>query len=169
MTINGDDFLINRSFGDDLRRYSLSNYQPLPSPHVHRGQETTMSITTIQLNSSKILALAVCIADKQMIDLIHLPSDQFLHRIKLDFNENLSYPIDLHFHGYWFAKTCIPYVNIGHCLIGSDGEITRLKLFSQQDNFIRSLRVNPEKKWLLIGRQHALELYSLTNSVLFSS
>src|SRR4051812_32334026 len=98
MTINGDDLLINRSFGDDLRRYSLSNYQLVPSPHVHREQET-MSITTIQLNSSKILALAVCIGDKQMLDLIHLPTDQFLHRIKLDFNENLSYPIDLHFHG----------------------------------------------------------------------
>ena len=167
MTINGDDLLINRSFGDDLRRYSLSNYHLLPSPRVHREQET-MSITTIRLNSSKILALAVCIGDKQMIDLMHLSTDQFLHRIRLDFNENLSYPIDLHFHGFWFAKTCIPYVNIGHCLISSDGQMTRLKLFTNQDNFIRSLRVNAEKKWLLIGRQHALELYSLTNSVLFS-
>lgn len=167
MTINGDDLLINRSFGDDLRRYSLSNYDRLPSTNVYK-QTRDISITTIRLNSNKILALAISISEKQMIDLIHLNTDQFLHRIKLDFNENLSYPIDLHFNGLWFAKTCIPYVNIGHCLISSDGQITRLKLFTNYDNFIRSIRISEERKWLLIGRQHALELYSLTNSGLFS-
>ncbi len=167
MTINGDDLLINRSFGDDLRRYSLSNYNLLPSSRVYK-ENREISITTIRLNSNKILALAISIGEKQMIDLIHLNTNQFLYRIKLDFNENLSYPIDLHFNGLWFAKTSIPYVNIGHCLISSDGQITRLKLFTNQDNFIRSIRINSDRKWLLIGRQHALELYSLTNSRLFS-
>jgi hypothetical protein len=103
-----------------------------------------------------------------MIDLIHLNTDQFLYRIQFDLNENILYPIDLHFHGLWFAKTCIPYVNIGHCLISSNGQITRLKLFSNQDNFIRSLRLSYDNKWLLIGRQHVLELYTLSNSVRFS-
>jgi hypothetical protein len=167
MTVNGDDLIINRSFGDDLRRYSLSNYNRLPSPHVYKENQD-VCVTTIRLNSKKILALAISIGEKQMIDLIDLNTNQFLHRIQLDFNENLSYPIDLHFNGLWFAKTSIPYVNIGHCLISSDGQIKRLKLFTNQDNFIRSFRLSYDRKWLLIGRQHALELYSLTNSVLFS-
>jgi len=167
MTINGDDLLINRSFGDDLRRYSLSNFNLIQSPRVYK-ETKDLCITTIQLNSNKILALAISIGEKQMIDLIHLNTDQFLYRIQFDLNENILYPIDLHFHGLWFAKTCIPYVNIGHCLISSNGQITRLKLFSNQDNFIRSLRLSYDNKWLLIGRQHVLELYTLSNSVRFS-
>ncbi|CAF3861301.1 unnamed protein product [Rotaria sordida] len=167
MAVNGDDLLINRSFGYDLRRYSLVNFNLLQSPHVYK-EKKDLCITTIQLNSNKILALAISIGEKQMIDFIHLNTDELIHRIKLDFNENISYPIDLHCHGLWFAKTCIPYVNIGHCLITSDGQIVRLKLFSNQDNFIRSLRITDDNRWLLIGRQHALELYSLSNNMLFS-
>ncbi|CAF4976714.1 unnamed protein product [Rotaria sp. Silwood1] len=161
MTVNGDDLLINRSFGYDLRRYSLLNFNLLQSPHIYKNIKE-ICITTIRLNSNKILALAISINDKQMIDLIHLNTNQLIHRIKLDFNENISYPIDLHYHGLWFAKTCIPYINIGHCLITSNGQIIRLKLFSNQDNFIRSLRMTDDNRWLLIGRQYALELYSLS-------
>ncbi|CAF2610512.1 unnamed protein product [Rotaria sp. Silwood2] len=167
MTVDGDDLLINRSFGYDLRHYSLSNFNLLQSLRVYKDNKD-ICITTIRLNSNKILALAISIGEKQMIDLIHLNTNQLIHRIKLDLNENISYPIDLHCHGLWFAKTCIPYVNIGHCLITSDGQIVRLKLFSNQDNFIRSLRITDDNKWLLIGRQHALELYSLPNNMLLS-
>ena len=167
MTINGDDLIINRSFGYDLYRYSLTNFRQLSSPHVYKDMKN-LCITTIRLNSNKILALAVSLGEKQMIDFFHLNTDQFLYRIQLDLNENILYPIDLHINGYWFAKTCIPYVNIGHCLISPDGQILRLKLFTSQDNFIRSLRLSSDRKWLVIGRQYALELYSLTNSVLFS-
>ncbi|CAF4103332.1 unnamed protein product, partial [Rotaria sp. Silwood1] len=151
----------NRSFGYDLRPYSLLNFNLLQSPHIYKNIKE-ICITTIRLNSNKILALAISINDKQMIDLIHLNTNQLIHRIKLDFNENISYPIDLHCHGLWFAKTCIPYINIGHCLITSNGQIIRLKLFSNQDNFIRSLRMTDDNRWLLIGRQYALELYSLS-------
>lgn len=161
MTVNGDDLLINRSFGTDLRHYSLSSFNTLPLPNVYK-ETTNLYITTIRLNSDKILALEISIGDKQMIDLVQLNTGQLLHRIKLDLNENILYPADLHSHGLWFAKTCIPYVNIGHCLISSNGEIIRLKLFSNQDNFIRSLRMTSDNRWLLIGRQHALELYSLS-------
>jgi len=167
MTVNGDDLLINRSFGYDLRRYSLSNFHFIQSSNVYKDNND-LCITTIRLNSNKILALAISIGEKQMIDLININTDQLIHRIKFDLNENILYPIDLHFNGLWFAKTCIPYVNIGHCLITSDGEIKRLKLFSNQDNFIRSFRLSYDNKWLLIGRQHALELYSLSNSILLS-
>jgi hypothetical protein len=167
MTVNGDDLLINRSFGYDLRRYSLTNFHFIQSSYVYKDNKD-LCITTIRLNSNKILALAISIGEKQMIDLINLNTDQLIHRIKFDLNENILYPIDLHFNGLWFAKTCIPYVNIGHCLISSDGEIKRLKLFSNQDNFIRSFRLSYDNKWLLIGRQHALELYSLSNSILLS-
>lgn len=167
MTVNGDDLLINRSFGYDLRRYSLTNFHFISSSSVYKDKKD-FCITTIRLNSNKILALAISIGEKQMIDLININTDQFLYRIQFDLNENILYPIDLHFNGLWFAKTCIPYVNIGHCLITSDGQIKRLKLFSNQDNFIRSLRLSYDNKWLLIGRQHALELYSLSNSVLLS-
>jgi hypothetical protein len=160
MTVNGDDLIINRSFGNDLRRYSLSNYNLISLPHLDKD----LCVTTIQLNSKKILALAISIGEKQMIDLIGLNSNQYLHRIKLDLNENILYPIDLHFNGIWFAKTCIPCVNIGHCLISSDGQITRLKLFSNQDNFIRSIRIGYDNRWLLIARQYALEIYSLTKN-----
>ncbi|UJR22924.1 hypothetical protein I4U23_025952 [Adineta vaga] len=160
MTVNGNDLIINRSFGSDVYRYSLTNYEFIQSLYVYKGSRN-ICITTIQLNSNKILALAISIQAKQMIDLVQLSTEQILHRIQLDSNENLSYPIDLHVNGYWFAKTSIPNVNIGHCLITSDGQILRLKLFSHQDNFIRSLRINDEKKWLLVGRQYALELYSL--------
>jgi hypothetical protein len=37
--------------------------------------------------------------------------------------------------------------------------ITRLTLFPDQDNFIRSLSMSPDNRWLLVVRQHALELY----------
>jgi hypothetical protein len=167
MTVNGDDLLINRSFGYDLRRYSLSKLTLIQSPRIY-VESKDLCVTTIGLDSNKILALGISIAEKQMVDLINLNTNQFLHRIKFDTNENILYPIDLHFNGLWFAKTCIPYVNIGHCLISSDGQITRLKLFSNQDNFIRSFRISHDKKWLLVGRQHALEVYSLFNSVMFS-
>ncbi|CAF3017482.1 unnamed protein product [Rotaria socialis] len=160
MTVNGDDLLINHSFGHDLRRYCLSNLNLLQSSRVYEEYKD-ICITTIQLNSKKILALAISIGEKQMIDLINLNTDKIIHRIKLDLNENILYPINLHFQGLWFAKTCVPYVNIGHCLIASDGQIARLKLFSNQDNFIRSLRMTDDQRWLLIGRQHALEIYSL--------
>jgi hypothetical protein len=167
MTINGDDLLINRSFGYDLRRYSLSNFNLIQLPRVYK-EHKDICVTTIRLNSNKILALAISIGEKQMIDLVHLNTNQLLHQIKLDLNENILYPIDLHFNGIWFAKTCIPCVNIGHCLISSDGQITRLQLFSNQDNFIRSLRISYDNRWLLIARQYALELYSLSNNVRFS-
>lgn len=160
MTVNGDDLVINRSFGDDLRHYSLKNLQSFSTIHVYKDK-TDMCITTIQLNSNKILALSVTIGEKQVLDFIHLPTEQFLYRIQFDSNENISYPIDLHTNGLWFGKTCQPYVNIGQCLITSDGQIKRLKLFTEQDNFIRSLRISFDRKWLILGRQHALEIYSL--------
>jgi len=161
MTINGDDLIINRSFGYDLHRYSLSNFHLIQSLSVYK-QIKTICITTIRLNSNKILALAISMNERQMIDLVHLNTDRLLHRIKFDFNENISYPVDLHINGWWFAKTSIPDVNIGHCVITSDGQIIRLKLFTNQDNFIRSLRISYDKKLVVIGRQYALELYSLT-------
>lgn len=167
MTVNGDDLIINRAFGDDLRRYSLTNFSLLQPPRVYKDYKN-ICITTVQLNSQKILAVSISIGDKQMIDLISLNKDQIVHRINLGINENISYPIDLHFHGLWFAKTCIPYVNIGHCLVTSDGQITRLKLFSSQDNFIRSFRMTYDHKWLLIGRQYAFELYSLEHNIVLS-
>ena len=160
MTVNGTDLIINRSFGSDVRRYSLKTYEFLQSLCVYKGQKH-ICVTTIRLNSNKILALAISTQAKQMIDLVQLSTEQILHRIQLDANENLSYPVDLRLHGYWFAKTSIPNVDIGHCLITPDGQILRLQLFSHQDNFIRSLRINDERKWLVIGRQYALEVYSL--------
>ncbi|CAF1648475.1 unnamed protein product [Adineta ricciae] len=160
MTVNGTDLIINRSFGSNVCRYSLKTYEFLQSLCVYKGQKS-ICVTTIRLNSNKILALAISIQAKQMIDLVQLSTEQILHRIQLDANENLSYPVDLHFHGYWFAKTSIPNVDIGHCLITPNGQILRLLLFSHQDNFIRSLRINNERKWLVVGRQYALELYSL--------
>ncbi|CAF0777539.1 unnamed protein product [Adineta steineri] len=159
MAVNGNDLIINRSFGYDLNRYSLSNFDRIQSLDVYK-ENKNICVTTMRLNSNKILALSISINDKQMIDLVNLKTNALIHRIKFDLNENISYPIDLHFNGLWFAKTSIPYVNIGHCLITSDGQIIRLKLFSNQDNFIRSLRISYDKKWLLIGRQYALELYS---------
>ena len=159
MTINGDDLLINRSFGKELNHHSLSNPRLVRTLRVYK-EGSQICVTTIQLNSKKILALAVTMDEKQMIDFFHLNSKQFLRRIALDANEHLFYPIDVHSHGQWFAKSSIPCVNIGHCLISSDGQVIRLKLFSEQDNFIRSLKISDDQKWLLIGRQHALELYS---------
>lgn len=165
MAVDGDDLLINRSFGSDLRRYSLSTLTFLPSPPIYLENEH-ICVTTIQLNSNKILALAISIGKRQMIDLVNFKTNQLLHRISLDINENLLYPIDLHNHGQWFAKICIPCQNIGHCLISSDGQLTRLKLFPNQDNFIRSLRMTLDNRWLLVARQHALEIYQPYTSLL---
>ena len=159
MTSNGDDLLINRSFGKDLTHYSLANPRLVRSLRVYK-ESTPICVTTIQLNSKKILALAVCLHEKQMIDFFHLNAKQLLRRLALDQNEHIFYPIDVHSHGQWFAKTSLPGVNIGHCLISSDGRIIRLKLFSEQNNFIRSLKISDDQKWLLIDRQQALELYA---------
>ena len=158
MTINGDDLLINRSFGDDLRRYSLSNFSLHQAPRAY-SKNPNISVTTIRLNSRKILALAISIGKQQMIDLFHLKTDRLLHRIHLGSRENILYPIYLHHNGEWFAKTCVPCINIGHCLISSTGQLTRLTLFPNQDNFIRSLCMSPDNRWLLVVRQHALEFY----------
>ena len=158
MAIEGDDLLINRSFGYDIRRYSLEKFCLVQSPRTYLENQNTC-VTNIRLNSEKILALAVSIGKQQMIDLVNLNTDHLIQRINFNSHENILYPIDLHNNGQWFAKTCIPCVNIGHCLISSDGRITRLTLFPNQDNFIRSLSISPDNRWLLIGRQHALELY----------
>ncbi|CAF0837810.1 unnamed protein product [Rotaria sordida] len=160
MAVDGDDLLINRSFGYDIRRYSLTNFNLVQSPRAYRESEN-ICVTTIRLNSNKILALAISISKQQMIDLVNLNTDQLIHRINFNTGENILYPIDLHNHGQWFVKTCTPYVNIGHCLISLNGQITRLTLFPNQDNFIRSLCTSPDYRWLLVGRQHALELYQL--------
>jgi len=165
MAVDGDDLLINRSFGYDIRRYSLSNFRLIQSPRTYLETQNTC-VTTIRLNSNKILALAISIGKQQMIDLVNLNTDRLIHRIKFDSNENILYPIDLHNNGQWFTKTCIPCVNIGHCLISSEGQITRLKLFPNQDNFIRSLCITPDNRWLLVSRQHALELYQPCSSFL---
>jgi hypothetical protein len=164
MAVDGDDLLINLSFGYDIRRYSLSNFRLVQSPHAY-FETQNICVTTIRLNSNKILALAISIGKQQMIDLVNLNTDRLLHRIQFDSGENILYPIDLHNNGQWFAKTCIPYVDIGHCLISSDGQITRLKLFPNQDNFIRSLCMSPDNRWLVIVRQHALELYQPCKSL----
>jgi hypothetical protein len=165
MAVDGDDLLINRSFGYDIRRYSLSNLCLVQSPRAYLESQN-ICVTTIRLNSNKILALAISIGKQQMIDVVNLNTDQLLHRIHFGSGENISYPIDLHNNGQWFAKTCIPCVNIGHCLISSDGQVTRLTLFPNQDNFIRSLCMSPDSRWLLIVRQHALELYQPCTSLL---
>jgi hypothetical protein len=165
MAIDGDDLLINRSFGYDIRRYSLSNLSLVQSPRAYVKSQN-ICVTTIRLNSHKILALAISIGKQQIIDLVHLNTDRLIHRIHLDSGENILYPIDLHNNGQWFAKTCTPCVNIGHCLISSNGIITRLTLFPQQDNFIRSLCMSPDNRWLLVVRQHALELYQPCTPVL---
>jgi len=158
MAVDGDDLLINRSFGNDIRRYSLSNLSLVQSSHTYLENQN-ICVTTIRLNANKILALAISIGKQQMIDLVNLNTNQLIHRIHFDSGENILYPTDLHYNGQWFAKTCTPYVNIGHCLISSDGQITRLTLFPNQDNFIRSLCMSPDNRWLLVVRQHALELY----------
>ncbi|CAF2310358.1 unnamed protein product [Rotaria sp. Silwood2] len=158
MAIDGDDLLINRSFGYDIRRYSLTNFSLVQSPRTYIENEN-ICVTTIRLNSNKILALAISIGKQQMIDLVNLNTDQLIHRINFNTGENILYPIDLHNNGQWFAKTCIPCVNISHCLISSNGQVTRLTLFPNQDNFIRSLCTSPDSRWLLVSRQHALELY----------
>lgn len=159
MAIDGDDLLINRSFGLDLRHYSLNHFRLVRSFRVYK-ENIHVCVTSIGLNSRKIVALAVSLNEKQFIDFIQLHSQEFLRRIALDTNEHIFYPINMHIHGQWFAKSSIPYVNIGHCLLSPDGQMIRLKLFSDQDNFIRSLKVNENRKWLAIGRQNALELYS---------
>lgn len=165
MAVDGDDLLINRSFGHDIRRYSLSNLRPVQSPRVYFNEQT-ISVTTIRLNSNKILALAISLGKKQMIDLVNLNTDRLIHRISFDSNENILYPVNLHNNGQWFAKTCVPCMDIGHCLISSEGIITRLTLFPHQDNFIRSLCIAPDNRWLLVSRQHALELYQPCSSFL---
>jgi hypothetical protein len=163
MAVNGDDLLINRSFGYDIRRYSLSNLCLIQSPGAYLGSEN-ICVTTIRLNSNKILALSISIGKKQIIDLVNLYTDQLIHRINFNSDENILYPIDLH-NGEWFAKTCVPYVDIGHCLISSNGQITRLNLFHNQDNFIRSFCISPDNRWLLVSRQHAVELYQPCTSL----
>ncbi|CAF1380663.1 unnamed protein product [Adineta ricciae] len=165
MAVDGDDLLINRSFGCDLRRYSLSKVSLVEPPRPYSNIEN-LSVTTIRLNSNKILALAISIGKKQMIDLVNLNSEQLLHRIHMDTNENILYPVNLHNNGQWFAKTCTPCVNIGHCLISADGQVTRLALFPNQDNFIRSFSMSPDNRWLAISRQHVLELYQPCSSFL---
>ena len=165
MAVDGDDLLINRSFGYDIRRYSLTNFNLAQSPRAYLESEH-ISVTTIRLNSKKILALAISVGERQMIDLVNLNTDRLIRRVTLDSNENLLYPIDLHNSGQWFAKTCIPCVNISHCLISSEGHVTRLTLFPHQDNFIRSLRMSADNRWLLVGRQHALEIYQPYTSLL---
>jgi hypothetical protein len=165
MAVDGDDLLINRSFGYDIRRYSLSKLCLVQSPRAY-AESQNICVTTIRLNSNKILALAVSIGKQQIIDLVHLNTDRLIRRIHFDSSENILYPIDLHNNGQWFAKTCTPCENIGHCLISSDGQVTRLTLFPYQDNFIRSLCLSPDNRWLLVGRQHALELYQLCTSLL---
>lgn len=165
MAVDGNDLLINRSFGYDIRRYSLSNFSLVQSPRVYLESQN-ICVTTIRLNSNKILALAVSLDKHQMIDLVNLNTNQLIHRIRLNSDVNILYPIDLRNNGQWFAKTCIPCVNIGHCLISPDGQITRLTLFPHEDNFIRSLCVSPDNQWLLVSRQNALELYQLCRSLL---
>lgn len=158
MAIDGDDLLINRSFGYDIRRYSLSNFSLIQASRIYTKSQNTC-VTTIRLNCNKILALAISIGKQQMIDLVHLNTDRLIYRIQLGSGENILYPIDLHHNGEWFAKTCVPCVNIGHCLISPNGQLTRLTLFPHQDNFIRSLCISPDNRWLLVVRQHALEFY----------
>ncbi|UJR25995.1 hypothetical protein I4U23_007342 [Adineta vaga] len=165
MAVDGDDLIINRSFGYDLRYYSLSKLSLVQSSRSYIHGED-LSVTTIRLNSNKILALAISIGKKQMIDLVNLNTDQFLYRIQMDSNENILYPVNLHNNGQWFAKTCTPCVNIGHCLISSDGQVTRLRLFHNQDNFIRSFSMSPDNRWLVISRQHVLEVYQPCSSFL---
>lgn len=160
MAIDGDDLLINRSFGYDIRRYSLSNFCLVQSPSAYLESQN-ICVTTIRLNSNKVLALAVSIGQQQMIDLVNLNTDRLIHRVMFDSGENIFYPINLHTNGQWFAKTSVPCVNIGHCFISSNGQITRLKLFPNQDSFIRSLCISPDNRWLVVSRQHALELYQL--------
>jgi hypothetical protein len=168
MAVDGDDLLINRSFGRDLHRYSLTKWTAVPPPAPY-WQEQQICVTNIRLNSKKILAMAISLGQKQMIDLVNLNTDRLIHRIGLDSSENILYPVDLHNAGQWFAKTCTPCVNIGHCLISSDGGIHRLNLFPKQDNFIRSIRVSADKRWLLVSRQHALEIYQVNRSLVPSS
>jgi hypothetical protein len=165
MAVDGDDLLINRSFGYDIRRYSLSKLCLVQSPRAY-AESQNICVTTIRLNSNKILALAVSIGKQQIIDLVHLNTDRLIRRIHFDSSENILYPIDLHNNGQWFAKTCIPCVNIGHCIISSEGQIARLTLFPHQDNFVRSFRISPDNRWLLVSRQHALELYQPCTSLL---
>ena len=161
MTADGEDLIINRSFGRDLRHYSLSTLKldRILQPY---EQNLDICVTTIQLNSKKILAMAICLNGKQMIDLFHLKLNRLIRRVSLNSNEHLFYPVDIRRHSQWFVKTTVPSVNIGHGLLMANGEIQRLKLFSNQDNFIRSLRVSCDQKYLLIARQNQLELYSFS-------
>ncbi|CAF0969872.1 unnamed protein product [Adineta steineri] len=165
MAVDGDDLIINRCFGSDIRRYSLANFSLVQSPYAYANGEN-LSVTNIRLNSNKILALAISINTKQMIDLVQLKTNKLIRRISFDSNENILYPINLHNNGQWFAKTCIPCVNIGHCLISSEGQITRLTLFPDQDNFIRSICMSPDNRWLIVSRQHSIELYQPCSSFL---
>lgn len=164
MANDGNDLLINRSFGYNIRRYALSNFTLVQSPRAYTDNPN-ICITNIRLNSKKVLALAIAFGKKQFIDLVHLNTDRLISRIHLHSNENILYPIDLHEHGQWFAKTCIPNVSIGHCLVSSNGRITRLTLFPQQDNFIRTFCLSSDNRWLGIVRQHTLELYQPCTSL----
>ena len=74
----------------------------------------------------------------------------FYHLIGL-LNSMQQEMIDLHNNGQWFARTCTSCENIGHCFISSDGHITRLTLFPDQDNFIRSLCMSSDNRWLLVS------------------
>lgn len=165
MAADDDDLLINRSFGQDIRQYSLSQLSSVESVRIYSEQDK-VCVTNIQLNSKKILALSISIGKQQMIDLFDLKTNQLLNRISLKNDENILYPVNFHDNNQWFAKTCIPCANIGHCLISSDGHITRLNLFPNQDNFIRSIRLSSDRRWLIVCRQYALEIYQPYTSIL---
>lgn len=164
MAVNGNDLLINRCFGYDIRRYKLSNLSLVQSPRAYT-KNREICITNIRLNSEKVLALAIAFGKKQFIDLVQLNTDQLLYRIHSKSNENILYPVDLHDHSQWFAKTCIPNTNIGHCLVSSNGQIIRLKLFPNQDNFIRIFCMSAGHRWLGIVRQNTLEIYQPCTSL----
>ena len=165
MTADDDDLLINRSFGHDLRRYSLSQLRQTQTLRIYPDNEN-ICVTNVRLNSKKILALAISIGKHQMIDLFDLNNERLIRRITLESNENILYPIDLHDGSQWFAKTCTPCVNIGHCLFSNDGQITRLTLFPNQDNFIRAIRLSSDHRWLLICRKYSVEIYQPYTSML---
>lgn len=164
MTVNGDDLLINRCFGYNIRRYKLSNLSLVQTPRAYTNNRE-ICITNIRLNSKKILALAIAFGRKQFIDLVKLNTDELLYRIHFNSNENILYPVDLRDHSQWFAKTCIPNTDIGHCLISSTGQITRLRLFPNQDNFIRIFCLSVDNRWLGIVRQNTLEIYQPCTSL----
>lgn len=83
-------------------------------------------------------------------------------------NENILYPTDLHNNGQWFAKICLTSLNAVYCLISSNEQITRVIFFPNQDSLICSLCVSSNHQWLIVIRQHALEIYQLCTSLISS-